>query len=77
MKKNDREQLKQINVEAIWATTNFDEKRLLLLQFISNFRFPKKAPLFNQQVNRASSIKQLDNIALNLHMAQEGLCKIR
>lgn len=76
MRKSAQKQLKKVNVELIWEEQNFNEKKLMLLEFVKSFRFPKKIPLFEQQINRSTSNKQLDQIALNIHMAGEGLCKI-
>jgi hypothetical protein len=69
--------MNQVDVQAIWDATEVDTKKELLLDFIKQFTHPRKGPLFTKQVKESFTVKQLDNIALNIHMAGQGLCKIR
>ncbi|MBW3020794.1 hypothetical protein KY334_05840 [Candidatus Woesearchaeota archaeon] len=65
--------MKKINIEDIWAEKHFDTKKEMLLEFIKEFQHPKKAPLFVQKANWAKTLNDLDQIALNIHMAGEGM----
>ena len=64
------------DIEAVWAEQNVEKKKQMIIEAIDNFQYKKKAPLFKDKVNKSVSVKQLDNIALNIHMVGQGLTKI-
>lgn len=65
-----------IDVEKVWAETNIPKKKQMILEAIDNFQYKKKVPLFKNQVAKSNTIDRLNNIALNIHMAGQGLTKI-
>ena len=69
--------MKEFSVEDIWEETDFQTKKKMVMECIDNFQYKKKAPLFRQKVESSRSGAQLDQIALNIHMAGQGLTTIR
>ncbi len=58
--------------QQVWAATNIERKKEILIEMINSFTFKKKADQFRSDVVRATSSQKLDKLVSDIMLVGHG-----
>jgi hypothetical protein len=59
-------------IQAIWAESNIDKKKALLVELVDNFQYKAKQAHFMEAIDKAKSLARLDKLSADLLLVGDG-----